>query len=120
MRSNMVNHIRSKHPQHLPEHMQLVRACEDPDMRKKKIDLHPLLGRMHGVGAFMTVNLIDDTHVKAVLDLLPPDLAHGRKLQEEVDCVACTLRDEVARRVAAAKEQGCRFCTSANRWKPKT
>ena len=119
--SNMVNHIRSKHPQHLPEHMQLVRACEDPDMRKKKIDLQLLRSwAEHMVlGALMPVNLIDDMHLRAVLDPRLPGLAHGGKLQEEVDCVVQGLRDEVARRVAEAKEQGCRFCISADGWKPR-
>lgn len=118
--SAMMNHVRAKHPQHLPEYVQEDRTQGSPH-KKRKLDRDLLASWAEHVvlGALREVDFIDDPHVRAVLEPRLPGLGHEDSLQKEVDACVGRIRSEVRRKIAEAKAGKAKFCLSADSWKPK-
>ena len=94
--SGLANHIRSKHPAQVPDHIQLQRSAGTLGNKNAKLDLELLtLWAQHIViGSLREVDLIDDPHVRAVLAPRLPGLAHEDRLQKEVDsCIFAPASD---------------------------
>ena len=119
--SAMQNHVRSKHPGHLPEHTQVERSLGGLGQRNVKLDLELLKAWAHHIvlGALREVDLIDDPHVRAALTPRLPGLAHEDRLQKEVDGCVESIRVEVQKKVQEAKAGAAKFCISSDAWKPK-
>ena len=119
--ANMMNHIRAKHHDHLPQNLQEGRTAASPGEKKASIDLTLLRDWAANLvlGALKEVSLIDNDYLRAVLQDRIPGLAHSSRLQEEVDSVVGDLRAEVQKRVGEAAKQGAKFVLSADSWKPR-
>ena len=120
--SGLANHIRSKHPAQVPDHIQLQRSAGTLGNKNAKLDLELLtLWAQHIViGSLREVDLIDDPRVRAVLAPRLPGLAHEDRLQKEVDSCIERIRLEVRTIVQKAKAEGAKFCVSADSWKRLT
>jgi hypothetical protein len=70
------------------------------------------------LGALREVDVIDDSHVRAVLEPRLPGLGHADRLQKEVDACVERIWTQVCTKVQEAKA-GAKFCISADSCKPK-
>ena len=75
--------------------------------------------RLGVLGALREVDVIDDSHVRAVLEPRLPGLGHADRLQKEVDACVERIWTQVCTKVQAAKAGGAKFCISADSCKPK-
>ena len=120
--SSLINHVRNKHPECLPEGMSPSRTggAEAGNPNPAKIDMELMTEWAEHVCLRCLLPVSTITDMRPVLASRLKGLGGETKLQECVDAVVDSIRGEVAAELKSAQESGCKFCLSADTWKPKS
>lgn len=112
----MLNHLRAKHPEVLPEHVGAGRSSE-ASTKRDALD-SKLVSNWVCLGSLKPIAMIDDPHIRAVFEGRL-QLCHEDRLAREVEAVIGEIKEQVKSEVQAARDSGCRFCLSGDSWRPK-
>ena len=119
--SAMVNHLRAKHEDVLPEGIGLKRkaSAEESEMRPRDKTMCRDWVEHMLFAALEPARLVESKHAKAVLVPRLGPLPSRKEITREADRALEDIRQEVSELVQAAVDAGAKFTLSADTWKPK-
>ena len=117
--SALINHIRSLHPEDLPDEVSPQRKKGVGDQIPPNADLMKDWAAYMVFGAMLPVRLVKDRYVRSALAGRLKGLGGEAPLRNAMSQVEEQLRSSVRESIASAKEKGARFVLSGDTWKPK-
>lgn len=121
---NLINHMRSKHPEELPQDVSATRKAVTDTAGELSFKLDEVLLREWAVriclGSLSPTRMIDDPNVRSVLERRLKGLAHATRLQQEITAALKDIHQEVLTKLKTAKDSGSKFTIMADTWTTKT
>ena len=120
--SSLINHVRNKHPECFARGYVSFAdgGAEAGNPNPAKIDMELMTEWAEHVCLRCLLPVSTITDMRPVLASRLRGLGGETKLQECVDAVVDSIRGEVTAELKSAQESGCKFCLSADTWKPKS
>ena len=121
--SSMINHVRAKHGDHLPEHTPVKRKRSDLEEEEMPCKDHRLLREWATnmcLGSMYPVKMVRDPNVRKPLHKRLGGLPTDTQIRSALQDVISDIRAQVRSLIGEAQRQGIQFILSADTWKPKT
>ena len=107
----MINHLRSVHPEQLPDSVSVDRS------QNKRVAVDPVA--LHGWSTHMVLGQLLPVRAVEAGRKVFPQLSGKTALQTEVECQIKEIKMELASCIGKAREFGCKFAVSCDSWKTK-